>query len=67
MNKTVPTVSTYVGCIATFLSHEMAGNNFVHLEAYGLRSKMGLNHGMSVSGGGGSATARRFYIFKTID
>ena len=33
MNKTVPTVRTYVGCIATFLSRNMAGNNFLHLEA----------------------------------
>ena len=46
MNKPVPIVRTSVGCIATFLSHEMAGNNFLHLEAYGSRSKMGLNHGM---------------------
>ena len=37
----------------------MAGNNFVHLEAYGSRSKMGLNHGMPVSGSGGSTTAPR--------
>ena len=46
MNKTVPIVRTYVGCIATFLSRKMTGNNFLHLEPYGLRSKMGLNHGM---------------------